>query len=301
MSKIPIRPLTILVALVAAGLFAPASAAAQPVSCSPASVTTAIPTSSLMDWSENLTYDRQGNLWVSRISRDRVVRYDPSGHVTASVPIDAPGALRVGPDGLMYAVTGNRTFNIVTHQPSGVVRFDPTAPAPVPRPVVSGQGIANGAAFDSAGNLYVADELAGIFRVLPNGTIDRAWSDQAKLFGVNGVAVLGDDVITSVISSMTGEVYRIPIGAPSSKSVLAQLTPAVLPVPTLPDDMAVAPDGMLYVTTAVGRLVRVDPSDGSTCTVVVGEPMTSAVFTPGSDKEMLVGTESGRVLRVVLN
>ena len=147
----------------------------------------------------------------------------------------------------------------------------------------------------------MAEQFSGVVRVRPDGSIDKDWTARAKNVGVDGVAVVGRDVYVSILPSPTGRVLRIPIDNPSDQSVLADLTPAAVPVPAGPDDMAVGPDGSVYVATATGRLVRVDATSHQVCTVLTDEPMTSAAFVPGSDHDLMVGTESGNVLRVHLN
>ncbi|MET9486894.1 hypothetical protein [Nocardia sp. NPDC006630] len=281
------------VALTAAGVAAPAAAHAESPACSPATATTVTgPDIPFVDWAENLGYDAQGNLWVSRLYRNVVQRYDSAGKVTATVSVTSPGAIRLGPDHLMYVVYGDTTLNMLpgTHN-SGVVRFDPTAAAPVPEVFVNGLGMANGAAFDAAGNLYIADTTSGVVRVRTDGTIDADWTAQAKTFGVNGVTVDGDAVYTTVYLSPQGRILRIPIDAPSAQSTAADLA--------LADDLTTGPGGFLYVATTSGTLVRVDPGTHTACTVLTDSPMAAAVPVPGTD-DLMVATGRGDVLRVHL-
>ncbi|WP_327139564.1 SMP-30/gluconolactonase/LRE family protein [Nocardia sp. NBC_01327] len=282
------------VALTAAGVAVPAAAHAESPSCSPATATTlAGPDIPFADWAENLGYDAQGNLWVSRLYRNVVQRLDSAGKVTATVPVTSPGAIRLGPDHLLYVVYGDTTLNMLpgTHN-SGVVRFDPAAAAPVPEVFVDGLGMANGAAFDGAGNLYIADTTSGVVRVRTDGTIDADWTAQAKTFGVNGVAVDGDAVYTTVYLSPQGRILRIPIDAPAGQSTAAELG--------LADDLTAGPGGFLYVATTAGTLVRVDPDTHSTCTVLTDSPMAAVVPVPGTDQDLMVATGRGDVLRVHL-
>lgn len=247
----------------------------------------------LLDWAENLGFDADGNLWVSRVLRGEVQRYDTTGTVTATVAVDAPGAIQLGPDGLLYITFGDTLTSLVPGGEGGVVRFDPTEANPVPEIFVRGLGMANGADFDADGNLYIADTGAGVVRVSPDGSIDSVWSAQTRLVAVNGLVVRDDTIFVTVMH--TGEIVRIPIKNPADQSVLAKTTLGGSPIPQSPDDLALTDDGSLYVTTSMGQLVRVDPSTGKTCTVLAGEPLTSVVEVPGG---LLATTLSGNILRV---
>ncbi|MGF6886403.1 virginiamycin B lyase [Nocardia sp. GAS34] len=279
--------------LAAAGVAGPAIARSQPVSCPRATATTVVAAGiPYVDWAENLGYDAQGNLWVSRLYRNEVQRYDRAGRITATVTVPSPGAIRLGPDRLLYVVYGDNSTNLLpgVHD-SGVVRFDPTAVAPRPETFVRGLTMANGAAFDAAGNLYVADTGSGVVRVRRDATIDTAWTAQTKVFGVNGLAVDGDSVYTTVYLTGQGRILRIPIAAPSRSYPVAGLG--------LADDLAVGPGGFLYVATTSGHLVRVDPGGHGTCTLLTAGPM--AAVATDSRGDLMVATGRGDVLRVQLD
>ncbi|WP_433196316.1 SMP-30/gluconolactonase/LRE family protein [Nocardia sp. CA-107356] len=279
----------------------PISAAAETVSCGTATATVfAAATVRDEDWAEGLAYDARGDLWVSRVRRNEVVRYDPSGRITARVAVSYPGAVKLGPDQQIYVTYGNFPTNLVPGSTGGgVVRIDPSAEAPQAEIFASGLGMANGAAFDTAGNLFVADTSKGVVRIRPDGRIDTEWSDRAQHFGADGILVDGDALYVTLYLSPNGRILRIPLDDPSHASVVADLA-AGPGAPPLPDDLAIGPDGLLYDATTSGRLVRIDPADHSTCTVLTGEPMTSIVVSRDTEREFLVGTTSGNLLRVRL-
>ncbi|MFI6362718.1 SMP-30/gluconolactonase/LRE family protein [Nocardia sp. NPDC050630] len=283
------------------GALAPSTAVAEPVSCAPAAAT--IAAAAVVrdeDWAEGLAYDAHGDLWVSRVRRNEVVRYDPSGRVRATVAIPFPGAVKLGPDHRIYVTYGNFLTNLVPGSTGGgVVRVDPEAEIPEAETFVSGLGMANGAAFDAAGNLFVADTSTGVVRIRPDGHIDTEWSNQAKHFGADGILVDGDALYVTLYLSPNGRILRIPLDDPSHATVVADLA-AGPGAPPLPDDLAIGPDGLLYDATTAGRLVRIDPTNHSTCTVLTDEPMTSIVVSRSSEREFLVGTASGNLLRVRL-
>ncbi len=289
------------VSAVVPAAFAPAGAQAP---CPAASVEQLLPAPApLLDFAENLGYDAHGDLWVSRVFRNVVQRYDSGGRVTAEVPVDAPGAIRSGPDGALYVVYGDSSAGLLPGaHGSGVVRFDPAADHPVPRPFVSGSGMANGAAFDAAGDLYVADTARGVIRVRPDGSIDREWSARAAVPGPNGIVVQGDSVYVTLYRSPDGQIVRIPIDAPQAQTTVAEVTVGAVPLTALPDDLTAGSDGMLYDATTLGRLVRVDPTGRSgVCTVAdLGTPVTSVTTVPGDDRALLVSTVTGSVLRIRL-
>lgn len=276
---------------------------AETPGCPASSVAQLLPARApLLDFAENLGYDARGNLWVSRVFRNVVQRYDSGGHVTAEVPVDAPGAVRLGPDGALYVVFGDSSAGLLpgAHS-SGVVRFDPGADHPAPQVYVSGLGMANGAAFDGAGNLYVADTAHGVVKVRPGGSVDADWTARAAASGVNGIVLQGDSLYATLYQSIDGRIVRIPVDAPQAQTTVASVTVGALPLTALPDDLTVGPDGMLYVATTTGRLVRVDPAAGGVCTVAdLGVPATSVAKVPTDDRALLVTTGTGTVLRVVL-
>lgn len=276
------------------------AAVAEPVlgpvaACASARAEVAVPAGlPVFDWSENLGYDAQGNLWVSRLYRNAVQRYDSAGRVTATVPVEFPGAIRLGPDGLLYVVFGNSPTTVV--RPGGVVRFDPDDPEPAV--FASGFTWPNGAAFDVHGNFYVASTL-GVIRIRQDGSVDADWTARAKFTGANGIAVRDNSIYLSMNGNPLGRIVRFPVDDPGSVAVIADLT--VEPgLPDFVDDFVINDAGMLYVTTVTGQLVRVDPGAHTACAVLTGEPMTSVVAVPGRSDELIAGTESGRLLRIRL-
>ncbi len=305
--------LTCLLAVVLSGSVVASAAHADTPACPAVSVTTVLRASEpVLDWSENVGFDADGNLWVARVVRNQLERYDAHGRRTATVAVTAPGAVRLGPDGWLYVTSGaNPLYQIPGLRLGAVVRIDPAAATPVAVPFAVGLGMPNGLGFDAAGNVYVADSnwLSGVVRLRPDGTVDTAWTARAPrnfdiLAGVdgyllNGLAVSGAALYVSVSASVHGRVLRIPIEAPERASVSAQITAGFAPVPGLADDLAAVGD-YLYIATAVGRLARVDLRTGQTCTITWNQPMTSVAAAPDRRDELTVGTESGDVLRVRL-
>ncbi|MFB7723626.1 SMP-30/gluconolactonase/LRE family protein [Nocardia sp. NPDC056100] len=279
------------VALTATGAATSANAHADPASCPVATATTfTAPTVPFLDWAENLGYDAQGNLWVSRLYRNEVQRYDTTGRITATVPVTSPGAIRLGPDHLLYVVYGDNSLNMVPGaRNGGVVRFDPAAPTLTPEVFIGGLTMPNGAAFDPAGNLYIADTAEGVIRVRRDGTVDTDWTAQATLFGVNGLAIQGDSLYTTVYLAPDGRIQQIPIATPARSHTTLDLP--------LADDLTSAPDGFLYVATTSGTLLRVDPTRRTTCALLSTGPLAAVVPIPDTP-DLMVTTGSGDILRV---
>ncbi|MEU4345109.1 hypothetical protein AB0H00_28290 [Nocardia sp. NPDC023852] len=274
-------------------------AASMIASCAPAASATAVPAGlPLLDWSENVGYDAQGNLWVSRLFRNEVQRYDSAGTLTATVPVEFPGAVRLGPDGLLYVVYGDTPTSVV--RPGGVVRFDPSDAVPTPEVFVAGFTMPNGAAFDPSGNLYVAT-MSGVVRVRSDADVDIAWGEPVAGLAANGVAEYDGVLYVTTNGGPLGRIVRVPIAAPADRSTVADLSSPLPGLPDFADDLLVDPDGILYVTTLAGQLVRVDPTSGAACVVLSGQPMTAVVAVPGHPDELLAGTESGALLRIRLS
>ncbi|WP_406232694.1 SMP-30/gluconolactonase/LRE family protein [Nocardia sp. NBC_01009] len=290
-------PIAALVAIACGGVTSPS--AAEPIAaCALAQAATAVPAGvPILDWSENVGYDAQGNLWVSRLYRNEVQRYDSSGAVTGRVPVEYPGAVRLGPDGLLYVVYGDSPTSVL--RPGGVVRFDPTAADPKPETFVSGFAMPNGAAFDQAGNLYVA-ATSGVIRIGRDGVVDTEWTARATAATANGIVVRDRSLYLTSNGNPLGRVLRMSIDDPSKRSVVADLSSTLPGIPDFADDL-VDREGILFVTTISGQLVRIDPDTNAACTVLTDQPMTSVATVPGHPDELLAGTESGAILRIRLS
>ncbi|MFE3187640.1 SMP-30/gluconolactonase/LRE family protein [Nocardia sp. NPDC059240] len=253
-------------------------------------VTARIP---VLDWAENLAYDRQGNLWVSRPVHSELDRYDSSGRLTATVSIPYPMAVRLGPDGWLYVVSNGLPGALAGQ--STVMRFDPAAPDP--QQFTAGLLAADGAVFDDDGNLYVSDLYTGVVRIRPDGTHDTAWNARANLFSPNGMVVIGRNLYINVTASLGGQVVRMSLDDPADRSVVADLLPGGMPA--FPDDLAVGPDGNLYIATGgIGRLMRLDPATGSVCQLTATEPITAVAVSPTGD--LMLSSELGNILRARL-
>ncbi|OJF84316.1 hypothetical protein NS14008_14720 [Nocardia seriolae] len=281
----------------------PETAPAAAVSCPSVKMRMAIPTRApLLDWSENLGFDGGGNVWIARSLRNVVERFDRDGHVVTSVPVTSPGAVRIGPDGLLYVTFGNSPIAGAARR-GGVLRFDPSADSPQPEVFVSGLGQANGAVFDGDGNLYVADTGSNtVVRIHRDGTIDTDWTERARTAlaaqgpGADGIVVAGNTLYVTLLESPTGRVVALPIDDPGRASVAVDLAAAPLSTPLLPDDLAIAAGGLLYIATGTGQFVRADPLTHTSCLLTTDQPITSVTISPTDASTFILGTEGGDVL-----
>ncbi|MFC7309508.1 SMP-30/gluconolactonase/LRE family protein [Streptomyces monticola] len=260
----------------------------------------------LLDWRENLEFDGRGTLWVTHITGHRVEAYAPDGTLRTSFPLNGPGGIRRGPDGMMYVNYGVNPLTSATG--SGVVRFDPAAAEPRPEKVVDGLSGINGLAVDGEGNLYLSRELAtGILKVRPDGTVDERWTKAADVFGANGLEIVGGTLYASVITSTSSPVVRIPLDDPGSHSTVTELSPNPLEAKLLDDLTALDGGGDLVVASfRDGELIRVDRDSGRSCVLATGLRTPCSVRVPrgfgGHDprRELFVAEASGRIVKVTL-
>lgn len=282
----------------------PTTAAAAP-GCAHVTVTEVVPSSTPTGWSENVGYDADGNLWVSRILENVVERRDQRGRVTARVRVESPGAVRLGPDGLLYIASGDSPVNMLPGSPlvGKVLRIDPRLPSAPASVFARGLGMPNGLAVDRTGDVYVSDGRLGVVRIRPDGSIDRAWSAAAPKnltlsatingTGINGAVIVGRDLHVTLTMSATGRVLRVPLADPAASSVAADLT---TPLPGVLDDLTAVGPGQLAVSSTTGQVHLVDLGTDRICTTNVGQPVTALAVIPGSTGRLVAGTESGALL-----
>jgi sugar lactone lactonase YvrE len=288
--------------LAAATVVAPTASASPACTTSP--VRTLIPAPvPVLSWVENLGYDKAGNLWVSRVQQNVVERYDSRGRKTGTVRVDAPGAVRLGPDRRMYVTSGDTTINMIPGLPlrGRIVSFDPTATKPAARTVARGLGMPNGMAITRDGTMYVADSNLGVVKVRKDGSIDRSWTVRAPKnlapnttvngTGMNGIAISGGVAYVTMTQSLTGRVLRVPLDDPSKVSKAADLTS---PFPGIVDDIALVGDRTIAAATTTGRLIVVDLPTGARCSVNAKRPVTAVALTP-DERSLVLGSEDGTV------
>jgi len=267
----------------------------------------------VVEWRENLAFDGNGLMWVTRPVVDPVAglglveAYSPDGALQKTLELPQPQGIREY-GGQMFVNSGGNT----------IVRFDPRADHPVPEPFATGLNGGNGLAVDDDGNFYVGPESSNpVIKVTSDGVVDNNW---ATAEGVNGVSVSEDGhLYGAVTKDQRSRVVNIPLAAPTQYSTLTYLSsgavtlapslvPPVLTEPLLPkgpDDLEVGPHDALYVAAFLaGELLRVDRRTGMACVLVSGLlTPTSVRFPVGFGpyqraSDMFVTEASGRILRV---
>ncbi|MDT7784086.1 MAG: hypothetical protein QOF58_2505 [Pseudonocardiales bacterium] len=256
-------------------------AQATPIRCQ----TPAVSTFRTADtWYENLEFDGD-TIWLSNLTGNAVEQYRLDGTLLQSIPLRAPGAIRKGPGGVLYVNFGNDNPE-TRPQPSGVVRLTPK-----PEVWIGGDTLssANGAEFDARGHLYVSDPFTGLYEFDRRGALVR----HIDLAYPNGIVTIGNTVFTNILIDPQSAIVRIT-GNRQTRLELGAPDKGL-------DDLAVGPDGKLYVTTYTsGELIKVDPWTGAHCTLLSGlKNPTAARFLPGT-KTLFVTQASGSVLKVRL-
>ena len=223
---------------------------------------------------ENLAIDRDGTIYVSLAFASEIRRLSPyRSQTTLSIP--TMGGITVGlaidrhhHDDLAVAVRSGDPAAAGIWRVSRDSFADPARIAALPP-----SSFPNGIAFDSAGNLYVADSNLGVIWRIARGSAQATiWSESALLAptgagfmnfplpGANGIKVRGHLIYVS--NTSTQNILTIPIlrdgdaGKPEIRFTGIQA-----------DDFAFASTGDLLVTeNPLSKLVRVTP-DGEITTV----------------------------------
>lgn len=260
----------------------------------------------LLDWRENLEFDGHGTLWVAHVTKHRVEGYAPDGTLKTTFPVNGPGGIRRGPDGMMYVNFGVNPLTSGLGSGGGILRFDPNAAHPKPEKVVDGISGVNGLAIDAAGNFYVSRELAtGILKFRPDGTKDEKWTRAADVFGTNGLEIVGDQLYASVITSTASPIVRIPLKDPARHTTVTELSPNPLDAKVL-DDLTSFGGDLVVASFRDGELIRVNPTTGRSCVLATGLRMPTSVRVPRGfgdhdpRHELFVVEASGRIVKVTV-
>jgi hypothetical protein len=244
---------------------------------------------------ENLLF-AYGSLWVSDSTGSRVLRLGPYGAKQGALTGIAPGGLAVGPDGLIYAGSGNSIADsLLKRGLSKVVRFDQADPAGTLETYASGFDMANGMTFAPNGDLFASNDVGyGPVRI-PRAN-PAAWSIFGNVWGTNGMVVdpAGENLYAAITFDQRSPIERIPLADPAAHETAAFLTAGAVslepgihlpvhrnkPLPGVKglDDMTSTPDGTLYVVgNGTGELLRVNPLTGKSCLIAGGLQNPSSV------------------------
>jgi len=158
----------------------------------------------------------------------------------------------------------------------------------------------NWGAFDSRGIYYLTDSgewgasTGCIWRIPPGGD-PEIWTEESASFP-NGLALSADESSLYVVESYPGALVEIPIGpegAAGARRLLCDLDPAV------PDGVAVAEDGSLYIACYRPDIVYRWHADGGLY-VVAEDPRGTVLAAPtnlafvGDDRKTILVPNIGR-------
>lgn len=299
----------VLLALTVAAVAMPAARADTPAPACPGLTATADTFATVgpggLYWLENMGFDGRGGMWVSELFLNKLQRFDAAAQQGPAVTIAAPGASLLRPDGRMYAVFGDSTTGALPGSSAGLMTFDPAADAPVAEPFAAGMTMANGAALDPDGNVYVANSIAtGVVKFRPDGSEDATFRTAAPVESGDGVAVIGDTLYVTQLTPPDSPITTIPLASPEQYTTFTQLSPGG--VPLLLDDLDIGPDGQLYVASNRGQILRVNPDDGSACIVYSGAAPLNSVrfakaFPPYGRTDLFTTSELGTITHVKLS
>ena len=189
---------------------------------------------------ENLLF-AYDSLYVSDSTGGRIARLGPDGEEDGSVEGIPPGGLAVGPDGLIYAGSGNSIpDSILRRGLSKVVRFDQADPMGTMETYATGLDMANGLTFAPTGDLFVSNDV-GVGPIRIPRSDPSAWASFGDVWGTNGLVVdpAGQNLYAAITFDQRSPIERIPLANPSGHSPaaflsfgVASLQPAVYPHPT---------------------------------------------------------------------
>lgn len=248
--------------------------------------------------------DASGNVYVSDTRNNRVRKIAANGVITTvagrggagfagdggpgtEALLNEPGGLALDGAGNLY-VADTRNNRVRRVSPDGIITTFAGGGTSTLGAGDSGPatGVSIGVfdiAFDSKGNLYIADGLGRIRRVLPDGTITTFFSRQ--VFNASAMAV---DAVGNVYVSLNPLQF-------STGSVVIRISPdgvTVSPLSvqvTLPGKLAFDGQGNIYIPDAYigGHVLMMDPS-GATKVIagVAGQPGFSGDDGPAASAQL---------------
>ncbi|WP_338892851.1 SMP-30/gluconolactonase/LRE family protein [Rhodococcus sovatensis] len=270
------------VGAMAAGLlvFSP-TASASPV-CTSWSVSTVASGYGML---ENLAFGGDGSMYLSEtspIGPGSIQRLTPDTVRSVAVSdVSSPGGLVVH-DRTLYFATGNSTAAGLFGTPDGtvdVVDLESGVRSTFARGLVMPNGLARSSdgAFFATRNLGAPTGLT----LVPSAAPHEPAVVRTDLGTANGIAIDGD---TLYVSNTFEPELRITVMDARDPGGAVRTIPVDGFGPlTASDDMTVGPDGRIYLAqNLAGRILRIDPKDGSSCVIATGMPLTTSVSFGGT-------------------
>lgn len=260
---------------------------------------------------ENLAFDGAGDVLLSQsglLGEGSVERVSAAGERSVLAPdIAAPGGLVVTPE-TVVVTTGNTVLPGLFGISDGTLQAIDRKTGEV-RQLADGLVMPNGLAQLSNGDFVASRNVdgpaggSGLTRIVvgDGSTPPRLAPFATSVRSANGVAfdARNNRLVVSTSFEPTTQLHLIDVGAP-------EVAPRTLTLPgagpaNAADDLAVAPDGTIYVALfGAGQIVRVDPHTGSSCVIAPNLPFVSSVAFgagPGWDPTALYATSYDGSLR----
>ncbi len=259
---------TAVLALLAAlgGTTAPASAVAI-TRCPWRATTVASGLGSL----ENLAFDGAGTMLVSRTvgNSGQLYRLTPDGRGSTFVPnVAAPGSITVA-GGAAYFTTGNNFLSgIVGSKDGSIARVDLGTGALTT--VAAKLTMPNGMVRLPDGSFIVSRNIGwttGLTRISADGTREMRLAPSVTM--ANGLTY--DPAHNAVIASMDlHPVSTLAIVDIADPAHIRTVNLGLFGLFGFPDDLAVGPDGLIYLAMDGGDIVRIDPDHHAACILASG-------------------------------
>ena len=251
---------------------------------------------------QGIALDSSGNLYIADTGNNRIRKVTTDGVIhTVAGPdgLNAPTMVLAAPDGSVYvADTGNNRIERISA--AGVL----TVIAGTGHPGFSGDNGAaiaaelngpSGMALDSKGRLYVADtNNARVRRIDTNGVITTVAGSAGYPFDAAGTSTTSSTSILVGTSSGVAQ-FRIYSGGTADGG------PALTAALSMPQALAVASDGSLFILDTGDRAVRRVSPDGTISTIVSQIAVSDMSLLPdgslllAADDLLRVSTDGTRV------
>lgn len=228
---------------------------------------------------ENLAFDGRGRLLLSQQTPAGPggavlsMRHGGSPRVLVG-NVTAPGGIVVNGDNVFVATGDSAVSGAIGRRDGTVLRVSPTTG----RTAVVARGLVqpNGLAQLADGRLITSRDIGP--DTMLTATDHAGHFGPATLTSTNGLATDATRTRLYVTSTFTSQSTVTVLDASGSGHEVARYTiPGIGPLNSA-DDLTVDHRGFIYVAlNAAGRVVRIDPTDGRTCTIAENLPLTSSV------------------------
>lgn len=208
-----------------------------------------------------LSLDREDNVWLTDVGLHQVFKFSPDGHLLLTLGergkpgadqahFNLPTDIAVLPDGSFYVSDGYRNTRVVKFDAAGRYQFEwggkGTGPGEFNLP--------HGVAVDSHGRVFVCDRSNSRLQVFdPTGKFLAEWKG-TEVGRPYGVAISSNDHVFAIDGGTRARALEFD---PAGNIVATFGGPGDRPGEfQLGHDLAVAPDGSVYVAEGQGKRVQ---------------------------------------------